>query len=247
MSFAQNTEIKYFDTLFYKEGIIKPCTIRYVDGNTIHFNKTTKKGLEVKATTSTTNLIYYVDYDSTGTVLLNPNQMAFNEKDPTKFHYEMIADTVLVPQHHLSINPFSLPLLGLNLDYMYRFRRNGQLALHIPFRATTWFGTTFVFNTGLGLNFIPYNSEKSSVFVGLSSQVYMVEGYIALGFPLTFGFVRNLTDLLTINGYAGIGPFISADEGYNGFIVPDAHIGIGFKFGEYFETTNKHKVKVPNP
>jgi len=240
---AQEKVVKHYDTLFYEGGMIRAVTIRFIDNKTIHFNGTTKKGVEIKSTASTNNLEYYVDYDSTGTVLVNASRQLFSESDTSKFTYVPVIDTILVPEHHLSISPFSIALVGINLDYMYRFGAEKTFALHVPFRVTTVFLNTFVFQTGMGINFIPFNSKKGSLYVGASAQYYFVEGYSIIGFPITMGFIRNITDLLTINAFGGIGPYIGDKSYFDVAIIPDFHFGLGFKFGEFFEIKNETRIK----
>lgn len=243
-AYSQQVAVKYYDTLYYSYGLVRPVNIRYIERNTIHFDGITKKGKLVKATVFTRDLIYYADYDSTGQKLLNTDFNILNEKDTSKFTFEIVVDTVLVPQHHLSVNPFSIPLLGLGLDYMYRFGEKKQVAIHFPFRVATLFGNTLYFQTGIGINFFPYISKKISLYAGISTQFFFLEGASGIGIPITMGFITNITKLLTINGYAGIGPLIVGRDNVNRYAVPEAHIGLGFKFGELYQTTNKRKVKV---
>lgn len=242
--YAQENIANYYDTLFYSAGYSVPCTINYIENKKVYFSKTTKKGVETKSTAAFSSLEYYVDYDATGTKLLERNNLIVNTSDTSLFRFEEVIDTVMVPRSLLSFNPLSILGLGISLDYMYRFGKQKTFAFNIPMRVITFYGNFFVFQTGFGFKFIPYNTDKTSITMGVNASVYIASDGMYLGFPVTIGVIRNITDLLTINVYGGIGPYSNLQGDRFGAVIPDFHFGLGFKFGQYFETTNKHGVKV---
>lgn len=242
--YAQEAENQYYDTLFYTAGYSKPVRINYVENKKVYFTRTTKKGIVSKSSAAFSSLEYYVDYDEMGKTLLERNDLIVNTSDTSKFYFKTVVDTVMVPRSILSINPFSILGLGLSIDYMYRFGEKKQWAWHIPFRVLTLYGNTLIFQSGLGFKFIPFSSKRTSITMGASASFYFIEGGTFAGVPITLGAVRNISDLLTINVYGGVGPYISFDGDRFGAVVPEFHFGLGFKFGQYFETTYSHGVKV---
>jgi hypothetical protein len=112
--------------------------------------------------------------------------------------------------------------------------------MHVPFRLFTWYGNGLLVNTGIGINYMAYNSKHTSFYAGISSQIFAFDRYVVLGFPITIGFVRNLTKRMTINAYGGVGPYIGHPD-LNLPLVGDVHVGIGFKLGEQFKITNTYK------
>lgn len=242
--YAQENPVQYYDTLFYSAGYSVPCTINYIENKKVHFYKTTKKGIQTKSFVSFNSLDYYVDYNSTGTSLLERNNLIVNTSDTSLFSYVSVVDTVMVPRSLLSFNPLSILGLGFSLDYMYRFGKEKTLAFNVPMRVITFYGAFFVFQTGLGFKFIPFNSEKASITMGANASVYLTGDGMYLGFPVTIGVIRNITNLLTINVYGGVGPYTNMEGDRFGAVIPDFHFGLGFKFGQYFETTHKYGKKV---
>lgn len=187
---------------------------------------------------------FYVDYSESGDSLLNPDDVKRPSIQESELTEQVLqTDTVLVPKHHFSINPFSPFLLGINLDYMYRIGYNKRMAIHVPFRYFTFLGEESLVHTGVGFNFIPYNSNRVSTYIGVSTQFYHFNRKTVVGFPITIGFVVSLNQLLTINGYGGVGPFLGNAEMWKLPLVGDLHIGLGFKIGEKYQTTNTIKVK----
>lgn len=244
ISFSQETNEKYYDTLYYKEDIIKPCFITKTDDKKVYFRATTKKGIVYTSSVSTKSLKYYVDYDSTGTVLLSEGQLLVAETDTTKIEYKMITDTVVVKQHHLSVNPVALGLLGFDLDYMGRLKKRPRLAIHYPFRFHTLFGNTLLFHTGLGVNFIPYDTKRVSLYCGVAAQYYYSNDAGGVGLPLSIGIISHLTPRLTLHANGGGGPFFGTYEKTYGIAVSDFHFGIGYKFGQELQVTTTNKKKV---
>jgi hypothetical protein len=242
-SWAQPALYQYYDTLFYTSGMIRPCTIEEVKAAKVYYEWTNSKGKVVKTNISEGSLKYYVDYTSSGDSLLNPQDLINAEKTAVEEKVVIMkTDTVLVPEHHLSVNPFSPFLLGISLDYMYRIGYEKKFAIHVPFRYFTWFNNETLIHTGVGFNFIPYNTDRFSMYMGLSTQFYHLNRKTVVGFPITVGFAVNLNKLLTLNGYVGAGPFLGNPEMWELPLVGDAHLGLGFKFGELFKTTNTYRV-----
>lgn len=240
--FAQPSAYQHYDTLFYTSGMVRPCTIEKVKDAKVYYEWTNSKGKVVKTNISEGSLRYYVDYSSTGDSLLNPQALVNVKEVEVKEEIVMRTDTILVPKHHLSINPVSPFLLGINLDYMYRIGYEKKVAIHVPFRYFSWFGQETLIHTGVGFNYIPYNTDRFSMYMGLSTQFYHLNRKTVVGFPITVGFVVNLNKLLTLNGYAGAGPFFGHEELWELPLVGDCHVGLGFKFGELYKTTNTYRV-----
>lgn len=243
LSFSQVNGEVYYDTLYYKEDVIKPCTITKKDDKKVFFRATTKKGIVYTSSISYNSLKYYVDYDSTGTVLLSDEKSLQFEKDPSKVEYKMVTDTLEVSQHHISANPIALGVLGLDIDYMVRFTNKPRLAFNVPFRIHTLFGNTFFLNAGLGFNFIPYNTPKTHIYVGLGAHYYNAEGESAVGFPVKLGLTTSISKNLTFHGSLGGGPYLGNYSAF-GNVVGDLHLGIGYRFGNKLTVTNTNKEKV---
>jgi hypothetical protein len=240
--FTQPAAYQHFDTLFFQSGMLRPCTIDTFKQPTLFYEWTNAKGKRVKSTVSVQSLRYYVDYSESGDSLLNPEVL--HTIKPLEQQEEVVVkmDTVNVPEHHLSINPFSPFLLGINFDYMYRIGYEKKFAIHVPFRYFTLFGNESLIHSGVGFNYIPYNTERFSMYMGMSSQFFHLNRKTVVGFPITVGFVVSLNKLLTINGYAGAGPFLGNPEMWELPLVADVHLGLGFKFGELYKTTNKSRI-----
>lgn len=242
-SWAQPSLYQHYDTLFYTSGMIRPCTIEKVKDSKVYYEWTNGKGKLVKTNISQGSLKYFVDYSPSGDSLMNPQDLINTDRTPIEEKVVIMkTDTVLVPKHHLSVNPFSPFLLGINLDYMYRIGYAKKVAIHLPFRYFTWFNNERLLHTGVGINYIPYNTDKGSMYLGLSSQFYHLNRKTVVGFPITVGFTMNLTKLMTLNGYVGAGVFLGHEELWKLPIIGDAHLGLGFKFGEMFKTTNTYRV-----
>lgn len=244
LSFSQTPDLeKYFDTLFYEGGVVKPCYITKKDDSKVLFIATTKKGIIYKSSVNTKNLEYYVDYDDSGKVLLSTDQILVAERDSSKFEYKMITDTLTVYQHHLSINPIALGLLGIDFDYMVRLKKNPKLALNCPIHLQTLFGNTFYFHSGIGMNYIPFNFESSSFYVGAGLQYHLFEYKSGFSVPVKFGFIKKIGKRTTLHGSAGAGPlFTQFDAGIS--VAPELHLGIGFTLGNQLSVTNTTKKKV---
>ncbi len=242
-SWAQPSLYQHYDTLFYTSGMIRPCTIEKVKDSKVYYEWTNSKGKVVNTNISTGSLKYYLDYSDSGDSLLNAQDVLITERVPVEEKVVVMkTDTVLVPKHHLSVNPFSPFLLGISLDYMHRIGYNKKVAIHVPFRYFTWFNNEQLLHTGVGFNYIPYNTDRFSMYMGLSTQFYHLNRKTVVGFPITMGFAVNLNKLLTLNGYVGAGPFLGNPEMWELPLVGDAHVGLGFKFGEMFKTTNTYRV-----
>lgn len=243
-NFAQTADGTYYDTLYYEGGLIKPCSIKKVENKRVYFVATTKKGLIYSSSVSTKNLEYYVDYDSTGMLLLSKDQLLLAEKDPTKYEYRMIIDTVEVPHYHFSVNPIALGLLGLDMDLISRFKNRPLWAIHFPFRLHTYFGKTLIFHTGLGINYMAYNSSKVNLYFGADTQFYFFNAESGLGFPLRMGLITNLSKKVTLHISGGAGPIIGTYAKFSGNIATDFHFGLGFNFGDRYTITSTNKKKV---
>jgi len=237
-SFSQGESVKHFDTLVYNSGMHRVVTIDYVNYPKIYFFTTDSKKKEVKSNIAINKLKYYIDCDSTGKIISTPEIVGTETTDSSGI--VLITDTVIVPENHLSINPLTPFMIGLNISYMHRFGYEKRVAMHIPLRVFTLYGRGLLVNTGVGINYMAYNSKHTSFYAGISAQIFAFDRYIVLGFPITLGFVRNLTERLTINAYGGVGPYIGHPN-LNLPIVGDVHVGIGFKFGEQFKITNTYK------
>ncbi len=221
-------ENQYWDTLYYKSGWDRPCRIDSVAPPRLYFYAINNMGEETRKYISINQLKYYVDYDSTGTILLNKNNDITVNKRVESMREQV--DSILQYNNLLSINPFSPIFLGVNFSYMYRFGENLQSAIHVPFRFTTLFGQTLVFNAGVGYNYIASFNEVNTFYVGLSGQFYVFEDNTGIGFPVIFGFMHELRPKLNFNFYAGAGPAVGSLFDFP--LVFDAHIGIGIKMGK---------------
>lgn len=237
-SFSQGETGKHFDTLVYKSGMRRVVTIDYIEYPIIHFFTTNSKNKEVNSNVAINKLKYYVDYDSTGTIVNTPEIAGTETSDSSGIL--LITDTVNIYANNFSVNPFSPFMLGLNISFMHRFGYEKKVAMHVPLRIFTWYGNGLLVNTGIGINYMAYNSKHTSFYAGVSSQIFAFDRYVVLGFPITIGFVGNLTKRLTINAYGGVGPYIGHPD-LNLPLVGDVHLGIGFKFGEQFKITNTYK------
>ncbi len=156
----------------------------------------------------------------------------------------MITDTVAVPQYHFSINPIALGLLGLDIDLLIRFKSNPLWAFHFPLRLHTYFGNTFLFHTGLGMNYMAYNTDRINLYFGAAAQLYLAQDDGGVGVPLTIGLITNLTERLTLHFSGGGGPMLGSYPVASGIFIPDFHFGLGFKFGDKFTVTSTNKQKV---
>lgn len=241
--FSQPSAYQHFDTLFFESGMNRPCTIDTVKHPTLFYVWTNAKGKRVKSTVSVQSLRYYVNYSESGDSLLNPDALVNIKPMVQQDEVVVKIDSVNVPEHHVSLNPFSPFLLGINLDYMYRIGYEKKFAIHVPFRYFTLFGNESLIHSGVGFNYIPYNTGRFSMYMGLSSQFFHLNRKTVVGFPITLGFVVNLNQLLTLNGYAGAGPFLGNPEMWELPLVADLHLGLGLKFGKKFKTTNKSRVE----
>jgi hypothetical protein len=237
-AFSQELDVKHYDTLVYNSGMRRVVTVDYINYPTIYFFTTNSKNKEVSSNVAINKLKYYVDYDSTG-VLVKPAEIVGTETTDSS-GIILITDTIIVSENLLSINPFSPFMLGLNISYMHRFGYQKRVAMHVPFRLFTLYGKGLLVNTGIGINYMAYNSKHTSFYAGISTQIFAFDRYVALGFPITIGFVRNLTKRITINAYGGVGPYIGHPD-LNLPLVGDVHVGIGFKLGEQFKITNTYK------
>jgi hypothetical protein len=224
---SEKSTVKHYDTLFYKSGMIRPCTITSTSYPMLDFNATNSKGIEVKSSISVHKLKYFVEYDSTGTVRLNGAVGSVDGNSNQVIKPK--EDSLSVYNQQLSLNPFSPFFVGLNLDYMYRFGQDLRFAVHVPFRIFTWFGSGILLNTGLGLNYIPFENENALMYVGVIPEFYFVEGNTIFGIPVILGYSKHLTKQLTFNGYVGAGPKFS--QTFDFPLIIDAHVGIGFNLG----------------
>lgn len=231
------------DTLFYNSGMVRPCEIVSVSERTVHYIKTNSKGERVDSDISLGKLKYYVDYDSSGNLIADSRISKLKEKNPDNYYFVKKTDTVAVYPHNISLNPFSLFALGISFDVNFRFGPNLDFGVHFPFRVSTLFGNGLYFQSGIGMNYYAYNSKKSSIYVGFSGQFYLFEADGIFAAPVTIGFMQNITESLTFNGYIGAGPTFSSEEIISG-IIPDVHVGIGYKFGTPIKTLNNRKVKM---
>lgn len=218
----------YNDTLFFKSGMEKPCEIISYDQKNVKYTYTTTKGEVVFPIIAVKQLKYFVMYDSLGNFLFSSKQGITDSTIIT----EKIDSGVIV-RHIISFNPFTLPVLGLDFEYTFRFGKNKQFGLHVPLHSFSpiILDTTF-FYAGLGMKFYIVNTEKNAFTFGLTpTYYYSGELKAAMALPVSLGFVRYFTPRIAIDGYIGLGPAVSI-ETLKVRPIPMAHLGFCILLGK---------------
>lgn len=219
--FVLQVNAQYNDTLFYKSGLEKACEIIKYDFDWIDYSAINSKKDTVYSSARINQLKYFVIYDS-----LNNKSFSSREVDPAQLQPKQ--DSIRVSPNLLSVNPFSIPLLGLNLQYVYRFGKNLQWGIHLPLRIISpiiW--EIFLVQVGAGIYFFPVTNEKFSLTLGFTPSFVFYDSESIISFPVTMGFVRYLTNRFALLGNIGIGPAIGGP-----IVFPTAHLGFCFQLGE---------------
>jgi hypothetical protein len=226
----------YKDTLFYKSGLERVCKVNYYDLKNINYTYTSAKGDTLTHDIKQNQLNYFVVYDSSGVLQFSSKEgLDLSIEEDTSTTYKA-PDSIFVRQHILSVNPFSIPVLGLNVSYTWRFGSNLQYGLHVPLRVTSpyLFGAgNMAFYTGLGFTAFVVDNKKFSMTLDVTPSVYIISGEVdpIFALPFTIGFVRYLRPYLAIDGRIGAGPGFSS-SGVTSYPLPAAHIGIAFLIGK---------------
>lgn len=224
------------DTLFYKSGMERVCTVNYYDLKNINYTYKSSKGETLTHDIKQDQLKYFVVYDSLGVLQFSSKDgLAVSIQKDTVSDYKA-PDSIFVRRHILSVNPFSIPVLGLNTSYTWRFGSNLQYGLHIPVRVTSpyLFGAgNMAFYTGLGFTAFVVDNKKFSMTLDITPSVYIISGETdpIFAVPFTIGFVRYLRPRIGIDGRIGAGPGFSS-SGVTSYPLPAAHIGIAFLLGK---------------
>jgi hypothetical protein len=217
----------YNDTLFFKSGMERPCEVTSVDERNVAYRYTTSKGNEVFPIVARKQLKYFVIYDSLDVLTFNSRQEEQAGTDTVLFVQKQ--DSMMISNHLLSLNPFSLGVLGLNLDYTYRFGRSGICSIYFPVRLLSpiLFESTGAFYCGVGFKAFVVNEPKYSFTLAATPMFYVFDSELFGGIPFSIGFVRYLKPKLAIDGYLGAGPAF----GGNINISAVAHFGIVYMPG----------------
>lgn len=302
------------DTIYYKSGMVKPCTINDFDTYNIYYQYKNSKGQEKSSNARLKIIKHFVRYDTNGVKLydsrstsgiiassgIHADQLIHNDTiyfvsenplacfitrydmddvfynyfnfegdlehtskntmhikrfviydendslihdsgDIEKISYKADKDSVLVAPHILSINPFSLGALALNVQCSYRFGSNMEYGIRFngrylsPILFAVPIGTA-----GVGFIFYPVNNQRYTFSIGLNAQTIFTPVDFGFGFPISIGFMRYLREKISFTGNLGIGLGYSPDSGTVG-VMPLLHFGIGFQLGEKVLINTKPK------
>lgn len=216
------------DTLFYKSGVERVANITSYDHAFVNYVYINSKGDTLETMTKTSQLKRFVVYDES-------DQLVFTNEALSKDRLKPNIDSLTMKRHLLSVNPFSVPLLGINTIYTYRFGPQMKLGIHIPVRMVGLLitGGELGGYTGIGLTYFAATNENYSLTLGGTAGFYLFGEETILALPVELGFVRYLTDLWAISGHIGIGPGYSLmSNDLKGFPIPSAHLGITFQLGK---------------
>ncbi|MBL7899746.1 MAG: hypothetical protein JNJ99_14500 [Crocinitomicaceae bacterium] len=228
-SFSQN----FNDTLYYKSGLERACTINHFDSKNLNYTYVSSKKDTLTHSVKLDQLKYFVIYDSSQVKTFSSKESSVSEIIGTdSLKQTEVPDSILIRTHSISVNPLSVPLLAANIHYIWRFGSNRQFGLHIPVRTISpiLYNGNFAFYTGAGMSFFISNTEKFSMFLDITPSIYIMaidkspdDLFYSVSFSM--GFVRYFNSRLGVSGSIGAGPGFS-DQGVASFPLPIAHIGI---------------------
>ena len=218
-------ELKHNDTIFFITKDPQVCYITRYSPENVFYNYFVEDGGIDHTSKSTNGIKRFVIYDEN-------DKLIYDSGDIEQVSYDPNQDSVLIAKHNLSLNPLGLGVVAPNIQYTYRFGPDLKFGIRPVARVLSpllWDG--FYLQTGVGFVFFPVNNERYSFTVGATPSMYFFSGNPVLGLPLTLGFVRYISNKLSLNGNLGLGPGISLVDGTVG-PAPQLHLGIGFQIGK---------------
>jgi hypothetical protein len=221
------------DTLFYKSGWERAVTILSIDENgrgTIHCVSQGKKAA-YETNVSMSKLKYYKSnnpkFKQAG---VSESGEEFNDEIGSLENSEGFS----LRPGMISFSPLDLALLGIGMDYTYRFGKTLSSGVHIPMRVSTLLGAGFYFSAGVGYSYFA-KTKPNSEFLVTAIPTFVAfgdEGFGAL--IIGMGGTRYFNDKIGLTGFAGLGPTTGGP-----LIWFDVHFGIGFRFGDKLESGKK--------
>jgi hypothetical protein len=204
----------YPDTLYYKSGMVRYVKITKTVKNTIYYEYVNTKGRIISSQVSKGSLKSLADGSS------EEEQIA--QLRPKR-------DSISASQSNFAINPFSPLLLGFNINYLARFGENYQHCLYIPARISSYFLNTLYADIGIGYAYSLEENENFNFLISAVPTLYVMEDDIFGGLIISLMGIKQLTNVLTLNGSFGVGPVINSPLNFPLFV--NGFIGIGFNLG----------------
>jgi hypothetical protein len=158
-------------------------------------------------------------------------EIGTDEKEgETRVKLKPRTDSIPLYQSNFAINPVSIVLFGLNINYLGRFGENYRHCLYVPARVSSYWGNTFYADLGVGYAYALDQNLNMTFLVSVVPTVYFFDDEAVGGLIFSFMGIKNLTERVTLNGSFGVGPttrpVISIPIFINGFF------GVGFNLGD---------------
>lgn len=226
------------DTLYFKSGMVRSCRINFFDKKNVNYTYVSKKNDTLTHDVKQDQLKYFVLYDSLHTLVFSSQKDNFDEFYNKENSLDSTGQVLSLPDSMdvyktaISFNPFSVPLLSVNLKFTYRFGEDLKYGLFVPVRTLPFLIVDqLIFYTGIGFSFYMMDSPKFSYTLDFATSFYLVEGESLFALPISFGFVRYFKPRFGLSGNLGAGPAFSSD-GIINYPMPTGHIGLTFFLGK---------------
>jgi hypothetical protein len=229
--FAKPVQAQYNDTIVLKSGMRINAEIDSFNYRKIHFHYISNKGDTIVSNRSMRSVVYFIKVDV-------ENKIEFDSMEKYASGIPLPRrDSLWISPHTLSINPFPIPLGGVNLRYNYVFGKQMQWAFNGRFT----YMSPLVFKegghlllVGAGMKFIPFYSERSSFGVDFTPGYFLgndpSETVHGLVFPLSFNFDIFFTKRLGLAIDFG-GGYCTTNAITGSAFTVRAHIGLLIQMG----------------
>lgn len=220
---------EFRDTLFFKNGTIRPARITKIENNFVHYEFIEKNGALVSTIVQKVRLTkisgdYSVEYVRK---MREVRERMKDSKPPM--------DSILSFRHNLAINPVSLVLLGVNICYLAHFGKEYRHCLYVPFRMSTYFRQIFYADFGVGYAFSLTRNREFDLLCSVVPTFYIADDLSASAIVFSLIGKKNITPRVTLNASIGIGPKIHSSDGtlINVPVLGNASFGIGINLGKW--------------
>ena len=189
---------QFNDTITYKSGMIKVVEIDDFETKLVKYTYVNHKGDTTNSFTNISVIKYFKIYDNDG--ILSYSSKISEDIADLKASNLKYPSEVSVSKHSLSLNPFFIPFLSLNLRHNYTFGEKMQFAvtsrltyLSPIISGSSRFGDLLI---GSGVKFIPFYNQRFSFGVDITPMVGLFPDeasdiYFLLPVNLNFDFYFN--------------------------------------------------------
>lgn len=222
----------YNDTIIYKSDKIRVVEIDDFNQTHIYYHYKGKNGNKLEGTVSMRLVGSFKIYDEADVLAYDSKQA---REIKLLFDDRLNRDTLNIPRHILSVNPFVLPFLAVSTRYKWNFGKKLQFAVITratfvgPILEDTNYPGNVLIGGGIGLT--PFNGKRSSFTIDFTPMLnfdYDDPLDINFVFPISAGFDFYMGEKLGLLIDAGFGNQVRNGDTGAAF---RGHIGLSFHLG----------------